>query len=66
MKHSPGKTCKLLKTDDDDNDEDEDDTDDVVMMINPSGYLNVICNDIKIPICCQSNFQPKVCNSYLF
>ena len=27
MKHSSGKTCKLLKTGDDDNDKDEDNTD---------------------------------------
>ena len=66
MKHSLGKPCILLKTDDDDNDEDDDDTDDVMLMINPGGYLNVICNGSQIPVCCQSNFQLKVCNSYLF
>jgi len=71
MKHSPDKTYKLLKTDnDDDNDDDDededDDNDDVMMiMINSSDYLNVFCNYSQIPIFCQSNFQPKVCNSYL-
>ena len=41
MKHSPGKTCKLLKTDDgDDNDDDDDDC------------VNVNCNYSQIPICC--------------
>ena len=58
MKHSLGKPCILLKTDDDDNDEDDDDTDDVMLMINPSGYLKVICDivsrgDPRLNICLQ-------------
>jgi len=70
MKHSPDKTYKLLETDhDDDNDDDDDDDDDndvMMIMINSSDYLNVFCNYGQIKtIFCQSNFQPKVCNSYL-
>ena len=41
MRHSYGKTCKLLKTDDDDSDDDDDDNGDVIMITNPSYYPNV-------------------------
>ena len=41
MRHSYGKTCKLLKTDDDDSDDDDDDNGDVIMITNPSHYPNV-------------------------
>ena len=66
MRHSYGKTCELLKTDDDDSDDDDDDNGDAIMITNPSHYPNANCKVQSNINLLSIKFQLKGCYSYLF